>query len=345
MSSPAFFATATTTITTATATAATAEELHGIRCRGLRPALDAVFPLLLAITDDERAASAIRMTRVLARTHGAIPTVLRALGSDRETDVLVQPFAGYVAEGALSPEYRDESREQLQRQVTDVAGDVRWQFEVADESPVEAIVDHARQLRAGLIVIGLRRHGVVHRVVAGDLLRSVVRLAGVPVLAVRPNLVALPRRVVVAVDFGEASIRAASMARHILAEDGEMHLVHVVTDSAHQHSSPANMTGAGPFTRALRDLESMIEDLRPGPRMTITSHVIEGERHAAIDGFAERVRADLLAVGSDEHPLFDRIVNRSVSMTLARTARRSMLVVPSRDRTHDSAATDEHSAT
>jgi nucleotide-binding universal stress UspA family protein len=327
------------------ATATPLEESHGIARRGLRPALDAVFPLLLAITDDERAGPAIRMTRELARTHGAIPTVLRALGTDRETEVLVEPFAGYVAEGALSPEYRDESRERLQQQVADVAGDVRWHFEVADESPVEAIVNHARQLRAELIVIGLQRHGLVHRVVVGNLLRSVVRLAGVPVLAVRPDLVALPKRVVVAVDFGEASVRAASMARQLLADDGEMHLVHVVTDSTHERSRPATLTGAGTFTRALRDLASMVDDLRPGPGMTITSHVLEGEREAAIDGFAERVRADLLAVGSDEHPLFDRLVNRSVSMGLARMAHRSMLVVPSRSRTHNETPADGDSTT
>ncbi len=317
------------------AAATPAEEFHGITRRGLHPALDAVFPLLLAITDDERAAPAIGMTRELARTHGAIPTVLRALGRDHETEVLIQPFAGYVAEGALSPEYRDESRDMLQRQVTAVAGDVRWQFEVADEPPVEAIVNHARQLRAGLIVIGLRRHGVMHRVVVGDLLRSVVRLAGVPVLAVRPDLVALPRRVVVAIDFGEASVRAASMARHILADDGEMHLVHVVTNPTHQDYSPTGMPGTGTFSRAMRDLTSMIDDLRPGPGMTIESHVIEGEREGAIDGFAERVRADLLAVGSDEHPLLDRLVNRSVSMGLARTAHRSMLVVPAKSHDHN----------
>lgn len=328
MSSPAY-----------STTGANAEEPHRLSRRGLWPALDAVFPLLLAITDDDRAASAIGVTRELARAHGAIPTVLRALGSDHDVEVPIQPFAGYVAEGALSPEYRNETRELLQQQVFDVAGDVRWQFEVADESPLDAIVNHARQSAAGLIVIGLRRHGVVHRVVVGDLLRSVVRSAGVPVLAVRPDLDALPRRVVVAVDFGEASVRAASIARHILADDGEMHLVHVVPALTHLDHSTVGLTGAGTFTRALRDLTSMIEDLRPGPGMTICSHVIEGEREAAIDGFAERVRADLLAVGSDEHPLLDRLVNRSVSMGLARTGRWSMLVVPAGSRSHNQTAT------
>jgi nucleotide-binding universal stress UspA family protein len=296
--------------------------------RELQPALDAVFPLLLAIADDDRAAPAISVTRELARIHGAIPTVLRALGNDREADVMLQSFAGYVVEGALSPEYRDETRNQLQRIVADAAGDVRWQFSVADESPVDAIVEHARQLSAGLIVMGLRRHGVMHRAIAGDLLRSVVRLAGVPVLAVEPDLVALPRRVVVGVDFGDASIRAAGIARHILAEGGEMHLVHVVTDSMRASNPVATIGGSGVLTHALRNLAVSSEDLQPDASMTIVLHVIEGEPEAAIDGFAERVRADLLAVGSDQHPLIDRLVSKSVSMGLARAARRSMLVVP-----------------
>ena len=321
------------------------EESYGVTRRGLPPALDGVFPLLLAITCDAHAAPAISVTRALARTHGAIPTVLRALGSDHETEILIPPFAGYVAEGALSPEYRDESRKLLQQQVTDVAGAVRWRFEIADESPVRAIVNQAQLLRVGLIVIGLRQRGMVHRVLTGNLLRSVVRQAGVPVLAVRADLVDLPRRVVVAVDFGEASIHAASLARHILADDGELHLVHVVPDTERQDSSSARMTAGGIASRATSALASMIDDLRPGPRMTITSHVIEGEREAAIDGFAERVRADLLAVGSDEHPLFDRLVHRSVSMGLATRAHRSMLVVPARSHTHDQTATGERSVT
>jgi nucleotide-binding universal stress UspA family protein len=124
------------------------------------------------------------------------------------------------------------------------------------------------------------------------------------------------------------------MARHILADDGEIYLVHVVSGSMQQDNSPASVTDADPLMRAMRDLTSMADDLRPGPAMTITSHVIEGEREAAIDGFAERVRADLLAVGSDVHPLLARLVNRSVSMGLARTAHRSMLVVPARSRAH-----------
>ena len=324
-------------------TATTAENPYEVTRRGLPPALDGVFPLLLAITCDAHAAPAISVTRALARTRGAIPTVLRALGSDHETEVLVSPFAGYVAESALSAEYRDEAREVLQQQVSDVAGAVRWRFEIADESPVRAIVNHARMLRAGIVIVGLRRHSVIRRVFAGNLLRSVVRLAGVPVLAIRPDLVDLPKRVVVGVDFGEASVRAASLARHILADDGELHLVHVVSDSIRTDGVYGRVASDPSFTNPSRGLAAMVDDLRPGPRMTITSHVIEGERAAALDGFAERVRADLLAVGSDEHPLLDRLVHRSVSMGLAMAGHRSMLVVPASTGAHGPGAIDQHS--
>jgi hypothetical protein len=60
--------------------AVAAEESHCITRRGLRPAIDAALPLLRAITDDAQAEAAIGVTGGLARTRGAIPTVLLALG-------------------------------------------------------------------------------------------------------------------------------------------------------------------------------------------------------------------------------------------------------------------------
>lgn len=79
---------------------------------------------------------------------------------------------------------------------------------------------------------------MVHRAVSGDLLRSVVRAARRPVLAVRPELTGLPRKIVVAVDFGEASIDAARMARQLLADDGEIRLLHVATDQRDASAVP-----------------------------------------------------------------------------------------------------------
>jgi nucleotide-binding universal stress UspA family protein len=297
---------------------------------GLLPALDPVFPLVLAVTDDDLAGAAIRVTAALAKGKGAVPTVVRAFGEDRDTEVMVSAFVGAVAENSLSPEYRSEQLSSLQKQVASVTGQVPWRWEVAEQHPIEAIIEQATHLRAGLIVMGLARHGVLRRAVSRDVLRGVAGATRIPVLAVRPELGGLPRRVVVAVDFGEASIRAAGLARHMLAEDGEMFLVHVMADDSGRISrriSPLHKHGA---ERITSELESVIRDLAPSPGMTLRPVVVDGDVQLSITGAAQRYEADMIAVGSDHHSPLDRLLAGSVSMGLAHSARWSMLVVPSR---------------
>lgn len=290
---------------------------------GLPPALSEVFPLLLAVGSDELADAAIRVTASLARSKGAIPTVIQALGPDREADVTVAPFVGTMVEATLSPEFRDERRAAVQRRVHAGAGEVLWRVEIDNGSPAIAIAELARQLRPGLIVMGLRQHGMVHRAVSGDLLRSVVRATHLPVLAVRPELSGLPRRIVVAVDFGEASVDAARMAIQLLADDGEIHLLHVATDHGDARGMPV-MNGEGAHAR----LDRLAEDLSPSLGMTITTEVVGGDPVHSIEGCAVRLQADLVAVGSDHNSPLERLLSGSVSTALAHAARWSMLIVP-----------------
>lgn len=298
--------------------------------RGLRPALSQVFPLLLAVGSDEFADAAIRVTAALARKKGAVPTVVQALGADRETENVIAPFVGTIVEATLSPEFRSECRDSLQKLVGSIAGPVQWRFEVDDRAAADAVMDVARQLQPELIVMGLRHHGVLHRAVSRDLLRAVVRSTRLPVLAIRPSLWDLPSRIVVAVDFGEASIHAALMARQLLAVGGEMHLVHVATDypdGSAQSTNPFSIR-AGHSVR--ERLDRLAEDLSPEPGMTIVSEPAEGDTVLTIKGCAERIDADLIAVGSDHHSPLERLLSGSVSMALAHTARWSMLIVPGR---------------
>lgn len=278
-------------------------------------ALDVHFPLLLALASDEPALAAIRLTQALERSRGAVPTVVRALGDVRAAEASVTPMAGVVVEEYLGPDYLDECRRALEQQVTSVAGPVNWELEVTDDAPIDAIVDTARAMRAGLIVMGLRRHGVLRRMITRDLLAEVMRVARVPVLAVRPELTGLPRRVVVAIDFGVASIRAAFLARELLADDGALFLVHV---------TPVNSD------EVRAHLDHIIEDLRPSPQMTATSILLHGDVQSAIEGCALAVGADLLAVGSEEHTLLDRLTVGRMSMKLAHGAHWSTLIVPRR---------------
>lgn len=277
--------------------------------------LGASFPLLLALADDELSVAAIQMTLALARARGAMPSVVRALGDVRAADASLSPLAGRVVEEYFGPDYVNACRATVAAQLASVAGDVGWPLQVTDEAPIDAIVGLAKAHGAGMIVMGLRHHGVLRRALTRDLLAEVVRTAHVPVLAVRPELKELPRRIVVAVDFGGASIRAAHVARRLLAEDGTLCLVHV---------TPAS-------SDAVREgLDRILGDLVPVPAMTMTSVVLHGDVQSSIEGCAQAMDADLLAVGSEEHSLLDRVANGRMSMKLAHSARWSTLIVPAR---------------
>ncbi len=84
----------------------------------------------------------------------------------------------------------------------------RWpdaQVGVVDASPVDAVIKEALRLRADVIVMGWRGHGVVRRMLTGSVSRGVVRRAPCAVLIVRHALRDL-RQVVVGFD-GSAHAR------------------------------------------------------------------------------------------------------------------------------------------
>jgi len=300
------------------------------------PALDPVFPLLAAVADDDRAAAVIRTAATLARRRGAMPTVLRARGAEPDVGVTIPPSMSVVTEDLRSPDYSDESRASLRRLVADVAGEVQWRVETVQMPPLDAIVEQSRQMSAELIVMGLRRRGVLNEALSRDLLHAVVRSTQLPVLAVTPRLCELPRRIVVGIDFGEASIRAAAIARHLLAPDGEMHLIHVspaYSDSTDQWLGIIHSRG----TSWLRqELNYLIENLCPTSGMRFTPVVVDGDVTLSIDGCARRVNADLVAVGSDPRSQVGQVTGSvsgvsSVSIEIAHKARWSMLIVPARN--------------
>src|SRR4029077_11204678 len=94
-------------------------------------------------------------------------------------------------------------------------------------SAAPSIVKAAREGNAELIVIGLGHHTPVARWFGAETAARVVRHTDIPVLAVHLNAHALPRTAVVAMDFGDSSVRAAREALALLDPPARLHLVHV----------------------------------------------------------------------------------------------------------------------
>ena len=190
------------------------------------------------------------------------------------------------------------------------------------------IIEEARRTHASLIVTGLHRHARADRVLGTDTLHNILSLGGGPVLAVRPTLTALPSRVVAAVDFSPASIRAARLARSLMADSGTLHLTFV---------DPGGFRGTGSSATGLHHIgdhgidavfAELIEALGPTPDVTISPVILRGGVTAELTRFCETVQPDLVTLGQRRHPLLERLMRGSVAHDMVRDARWSVLLAP-----------------
>jgi nucleotide-binding universal stress UspA family protein len=190
------------------------------------------------------------------------------------------------------------------------------------------VVDQARQLGSELIVMGLNRHGLAGRAMGRNTVGGVMAIGGVPVLAVRPELSGLPKRVVVAMDFSRASIRAAHFARRVLDDKGTMTLLFVEPAASGQ----SRESDEGPELIRKKGVAAMfdqvVSSLGPPSGVTVVTAIRTGEPAAEIARFCDETHADLVAVGSQRHRFLDRLFLGSVSKAIAGYGRWSVLVTP-----------------
>jgi nucleotide-binding universal stress UspA family protein len=169
---------------------------------------------------------------------------------------------------------------------------------------------------------------MARRIFSGEALLGVLQLGETPVLAVEPTLTALPRRLVMAVDFSPGSVYAARVGLSLAAPDATVYLVHVRPtvrmsdaraherqDTAYGHALPAA------FAR-------LRERLAPNDATTVEMAVVSGHPGPALAEFAESVQADLVVAGTHGYGFIDRFLLGSVCTSLLRHAPCSVLGVP-----------------
>ncbi|HEY7234005.1 MAG TPA: universal stress protein [Gemmatimonadaceae bacterium] len=284
-------------------------------------------PILVATDGTRQSDGALAVARALAESLGTDVQVLTVQSSLN----LIVPDASLLLAPSAITKLNAELMQRVRKQCADVSaagsGPALMNPEVETGQPERAISRVASDRGVQLVVVGIGRHDIADRIFGSETALKVAQLSRAPILAVPAESRAAPRRAIVAVDFSEASLRAAQDAVHLLgAREGTLHLVHVV-----------------PRERALLDpwmSESKYAELirhrfvrfrarlAVPPNVTVDEETRTGDAARELIACAGEERAELIAAGSHGHGFVTRVVLGSVTTALLRAANCAVLVVP-----------------
>jgi nucleotide-binding universal stress UspA family protein len=251
----------------------------------------------------------------------ALDLALRTGATLESVHVLPGP-SDYDA-GAGSQESTVRLREAVNRQLGEMSAEARDQLTleysvVAGRHPGPAVLRHAEERRADLIVLGTHGRRGLRHLLLGSVAEEVVRTAPCSVLAVRCEEEHSAERshLLVPVDFSESSRGALREAKQVAARyDASLTLLFV----AEEHLVPTfSDTGIPAFSLVQPDPEMVDqadEALRrfdadtPGPAAPTTYEVRRGQPHDEIVEFAHVQQADLIVMArrgltGEDHPRF-----------------------------------------
>jgi nucleotide-binding universal stress UspA family protein len=284
------------------------------------------FKLLLAIENDDNARTAIAIVDALA-ARGGIPSVVSAVE-------LTVPMAGtpdsmvFYTEAVLGEEFHYNRRRSLQALIASATGkDQDWPIASVIGDPALCIIEQQETQHGDLIVMGIHQHGAFEQAIGENTATRVMGRASVPVLGVRPALTGLPRRIMVATDFGEASRQAAHIAANLAEPRGCVILVHASLPSAivEEGDEGAALVQREGIEHAFLHLAAEISDYKSIRVETVSR---EGDAGAQLMAAAKLISPDLIAIASQRHHLITRLLLGSVSRKLTREGCWPMLVTP-----------------
>jgi nucleotide-binding universal stress UspA family protein len=288
-------------------------------------------PILLATDGTSQSGAAVIAARLLAEQ----------LGVPVEVVTVLEPDLAYGVALGGTPLYLPEvdAARRAKRVAAVLEYVARFSGDVADVAPptmhvrfgaiAEEIADVARERSATLVVVGAAPHQRVNRMIAGERAVHVLRASPVPVLSVPPGFSALPRNILVAVDFAPASVHAAQVALLLLANGGTLTLLHMLSPLLGD-APLRDAKGHDPAVAIQTLFERVRDELRPyaPDHVTIETRVRTGDDVDGIVACATGIGADLVVVGTHGPRLFERVFLGSVASSVVHTAAQAVLAVP-----------------
>jgi len=211
--------------------------------------------------------------------------------------------------------------EQVRYNVADTA---RWSVEALTGPTVPTIAQIAEESGASLIVMGLGKHDLYERVFGSETALRVMQRSRVPVLAVPQNWIGIPRRVLIAVDFGAASLRAARAAMRVVAPGSSLCFAHV----APAIGLPGDDDDLAAIYRANVDEElgRFISRAEVPDDVTVARTTLYGDTAEALLRAARDQHADMIVAGTHGLSALARLLIGSVASKLIRGAQCAVLV-------------------
>ncbi|MCC7265522.1 MAG: universal stress protein [Candidatus Latescibacteria bacterium] len=188
------------------------------------------------------------------------------------------------------------------------------QARLVEAFPTEAILSLARELGAGLLVLGTHGRSGLNRLLMGSVAEKVVRQAGVPVLVVKQETPLTFRRLLCPVNYTPVALEALRHAADLASRSGAELVVMSVEEE--------------PGLR--RDHEEQLRALIPPPlqeHCRLRPVVRHGEAAEQILRLAAEENSDLVVVGAQHRPLLEATILGTTSVRVMRHAPCSALIV------------------
>lgn len=205
-------------------------------------------------------------------------------------------------------------------------GDPEWPVEIRHGNPADTIASLAAECGARLVLVGLGEHGAQARIFGNETALRLMRAIRVPVLAVDSKMKSLPQRVLVAMDFREASIEAARVALELASPGAAVTVAHVIPWERREY-----IPG-----KWLREYEAHVTEqlvrvigwLDRKGEYQVERKILYGRPGTAIPEFAEEMNADLIVSGTHGRSPLSRMLVGETLARIVRGAKRSVLALP-----------------
>lgn len=285
--------------------------------------------VLLATDGSPAAEAATHVAHALSMERGARIHVASVVDTGSAPIPPPLDIAFAMGDAAIGPKVHEDQARDVRAMIAKTTGQpCSWPVHVMLGTPGGAIAGTAARVGAALIVLGLRRHGRLDRVVHDETVLNVMRAAKCPVLGVTEQLSRLPVRALAALDFSQSSQEAARVAASLVGAAGTVVLAYAPPITGY-------LPGDGELTIHELGVQAGLDQVSSALKASVAAvdrivlhHQTPRPASELLLEYAEEMRADLIVAGSARHSRLDQWMLGSVSTELVRAGTTSVLIVP-----------------